>query len=274
MGKAQSLDVFLQSRRNLSLISPEIISLKFRLELFIDILDFTERFISLYSCISTWMLYEFILFFKGGAMKGKNDLLGCVSDVTARLIFKGKSLWWLIYLYINTFIRRSLLSWCLSSSSLKSWNRDWVLLLTLLTTALVVMRDECMRRWSHVLTTGGSYWWWWKWVRLDRQPPPFPLEFLNYHWNLTAMSTFAPKTGCPMCSIVASASHVSPNSPRSPSFPPGSTQAEVLWRDDNFTAYREKANPVSSKGHIIIAFKWEFILNQCVEVVSHIHHST
>ena len=38
-------------------------------------------------------------------------------------------------------------------------------------------------------------------------------------------------------------------------FPPGSTQAEVLWRDDNFTAYREKANPVSSKGHIIIAFK-------------------
>ncbi|KAF9056647.1 hypothetical protein BJ165DRAFT_1522538 [Panaeolus papilionaceus] len=57
-----------------------------------------------------------------------------------------------------------------------------------------------------------------------------------------------------MCSIVASASHVSPNSPRSPSFPPGSTQAEVLWRDDNFTAYREKANPVSSKGHIIIAF--------------------
>ncbi|KAJ3513733.1 hypothetical protein NLJ89_g2784 [Agrocybe chaxingu] len=47
---------------------------------------------------------------------------------------------------------------------------------------------------------------------------------------------------------------MTPFSPRSPSFPPGSTQAEVLWRDDNFTAYREKANPVSSKGHIIIAF--------------------
>ena len=59
-----------------------------------------------------------------------------------------------------------------------------------------------------------------------------------------------------MCGIIASASHMIPNSPRSPSFPPGSTQPEVLWRDDNFTAYREKANPVSSKGHIVIAFKY------------------
>ncbi|KXN83587.1 hypothetical protein AN958_01152 [Leucoagaricus sp. SymC.cos] len=65
---------------------------------------------------------------------------------------------------------------------------------------------------------------------------------------------FSPKPGCPMCGIVASASHMTPNSPRSPSFPPGSTQPEVLWRDDNFTAYREKAQPVSSKGHLIIAF--------------------
>ena len=61
-----------------------------------------------------------------------------------------------------------------------------------------------------------------------------------------------------MCSIVATASHTTPNSPRSPIFPPGSTQAEVLWRDDNLTAYREKANPVSSKGHIIIVFKYVF----------------
>ncbi|GLB36426.1 hypothetical protein LshimejAT787_0307140 [Lyophyllum shimeji] len=57
-----------------------------------------------------------------------------------------------------------------------------------------------------------------------------------------------------MCSIVASASHATPNSPRSPSFPAGSTQPEVLWRDENFTAYREKAHPLSSKGHIIVAF--------------------
>ncbi|KAJ7630616.1 hypothetical protein FB45DRAFT_916065 [Roridomyces roridus] len=66
--------------------------------------------------------------------------------------------------------------------------------------------------------------------------------------------SFAPKTGCPMCGIV-SMSRIGPsNSPRSPSFPLGSTQPEILWRDDNFTAYREKANPLSSKGHIIVAF--------------------
>ena len=77
------------------------------------------------------------------------------------------------------------------------------------------------------------------------------------------MASFAPKAGCPMCSIVATASHTTPNSPRSPRFPPGSTQAEVLWRDDNLTAYREKANPVSSKGHIIIAFKYTFSSVPC-----------
>ncbi|KAJ7129991.1 hypothetical protein C8R43DRAFT_896517 [Mycena crocata] len=66
--------------------------------------------------------------------------------------------------------------------------------------------------------------------------------------------SFAPKPGCPMCSIVATSMHAPSNSPRSPSFPVGSTQPELLWRDDNFTAYREKANPGSSKGHIIIAF--------------------
>ncbi|KAJ2928892.1 hypothetical protein H1R20_g8185, partial [Candolleomyces eurysporus] len=68
------------------------------------------------------------------------------------------------------------------------------------------------------------------------------------------MSQFASRPGCPMCSIVASAAHTTPNSTRSPSFPAGSTAPEVIWRDDNFTAYREKANPVSSKGHLIIAF--------------------
>ncbi|KAG6910595.1 hypothetical protein DXG01_009546 [Tephrocybe rancida] len=65
---------------------------------------------------------------------------------------------------------------------------------------------------------------------------------------------FAPKPGCPLCGIVSSASHATPNSPRSPSFPAGSTQPEVLWRDDNFTVYREKAHPLSSKGHVIVAF--------------------
>ncbi|EPQ60970.1 hypothetical protein GLOTRDRAFT_102660 [Gloeophyllum trabeum ATCC 11539] len=65
---------------------------------------------------------------------------------------------------------------------------------------------------------------------------------------------FPPKAGCPMCGIVASAAEALPNSPRSPVFQAGSTQPEVLWRDDNFTCYREKANPVSSKGHIVIVF--------------------
>ncbi|KAF5337121.1 hypothetical protein D9611_003197 [Ephemerocybe angulata] len=68
------------------------------------------------------------------------------------------------------------------------------------------------------------------------------------------MSQFAPRPGCPMCSIVSSAAHTTPNCFRSPSFPPGSTRPEVIWRDDNFTVYREKANPVSSKAHLIIAF--------------------
>ncbi|KAJ7225852.1 hypothetical protein GGX14DRAFT_422585 [Mycena pura] len=65
--------------------------------------------------------------------------------------------------------------------------------------------------------------------------------------------SFAPKPGCPMCSIVAS-SVQGPTTPHSPSFSASSTLPEVLWHDDNFTAYREKANPVSNKGHIIVAF--------------------
>lgn len=74
-------------------------------------------------------------------------------------------------------------------------------------------------------------------------------SFTDHHMS------FSPKPGCPLCSIVATALHAPSNSPRSPAFPAGSVQPELLWRDDNFTAYREKANPVSSKGHIIIAFK-------------------
>ncbi|KIJ21527.1 hypothetical protein PAXINDRAFT_177980 [Paxillus involutus ATCC 200175] len=61
---------------------------------------------------------------------------------------------------------------------------------------------------------------------------------------------FAPKAGCPMCSIVAFAA-TGLQSPPSLDTPP---QPDILWRDDNFTAYREKVNPVSSKAHIIIAF--------------------
>jgi len=71
------------------------------------------------------------------------------------------------------------------------------------------------------------------------------------------MSVFAPKPGCPMCSIAQAAARAPINSPTAPLFPntPRADQPEVLWRDDNFTAYIEKNNPVSSKGHIIIIFK-------------------
>jgi len=54
-----------------------------------------------------------------------------------------------------------------------------------------------------------------------------------------------------MCGIVATAD--SPSTPRTPTLS-ATTQPQVLWRDENFTVYKEKANPVSSKGHIIVAF--------------------
>ncbi|KAI0274847.1 hypothetical protein BC834DRAFT_965322 [Gloeopeniophorella convolvens] len=66
--------------------------------------------------------------------------------------------------------------------------------------------------------------------------------------------SFAPKPGCPMCGIVSQAQreHNALSAPVSPSS--SATQPDILWRDDNFTVYREKTNPVSSKGHIIVAF--------------------
>ncbi|KAF8527895.1 hypothetical protein BU17DRAFT_73578 [Hysterangium stoloniferum] len=67
--------------------------------------------------------------------------------------------------------------------------------------------------------------------------------------------TFAPKPGCPMCSIAQAASMTPQNTPSTPVFSLSQVpQPEILWRDDNFTAYLEKNNPVSSKGHIIILF--------------------
>ncbi|KAI0762655.1 hypothetical protein C8Q74DRAFT_1220556 [Fomes fomentarius] len=64
---------------------------------------------------------------------------------------------------------------------------------------------------------------------------------------------FAPKPGCPMCSIVSAATAAAVGSPASPSTN-GPKQPDILWRDDNFTVYRESANPVSSKGHVVIVF--------------------
>ncbi|KAG8747986.1 hypothetical protein FRC10_009738 [Ceratobasidium sp. 414] len=77
-----------------------------------------------------------------------------------------------------------------------------------------------------------------------------------------ASNPFAPKSGCPMCSIVTATPHPTPlSSPRTPTFPAGSSsgttaaQRQIIWKDDNVTAYVEKNNPVSSKGHVIILFK-------------------
>ncbi|KAG5352048.1 hypothetical protein C0989_004040 [Termitomyces sp. Mn162] len=58
-----------------------------------------------------------------------------------------------------------------------------------------------------------------------------------------------------MCSIVQSASHATGD-------------CDVLWRDENFTAYREKAHPVSSKGHIVVAFKQVVSLLPCALLIS------
>ncbi|KAI6153364.1 hypothetical protein BKA82DRAFT_1002370 [Pisolithus tinctorius] len=65
---------------------------------------------------------------------------------------------------------------------------------------------------------------------------------------------FAPKAGCPMCGTIADA--VTAVQTASSSTPHPNVSPDVLWKDDNFTAYRESVNPVSSKGHIIIAFNF------------------
>lgn len=66
---------------------------------------------------------------------------------------------------------------------------------------------------------------------------------------------FAPKSGCPMCGIVATAAvRVPSQSSHSTSCLATPGEPEILWRDENFTAYREKAHPVSSSGHVVIAF--------------------
>ncbi|KAI1797632.1 hypothetical protein LXA43DRAFT_877018 [Ganoderma leucocontextum] len=63
---------------------------------------------------------------------------------------------------------------------------------------------------------------------------------------------FAPKPGCPMCSIVSAGTSSALGTPHSTSN--AAKQHEILWRDENFTVYRETAYPVSSKGHIIVVF--------------------
>jgi hypothetical protein len=57
-----------------------------------------------------------------------------------------------------------------------------------------------------------------------------------------------------MCGIVETAFHTQINTP-SFSSTPQPNKPDLLWKDDNFTVYREMANPVSTIAHVIIAFK-------------------
>lgn len=56
-----------------------------------------------------------------------------------------------------------------------------------------------------------------------------------------------------MCGIVSQAQHQPLTPPARPG--PAASQPDILWHDSNFTVYREKTNPVSSQGHIVLAFK-------------------
>jgi hypothetical protein len=51
-----------------------------------------------------------------------------------------------------------------------------------------------------------------------------------------------------MCGIVSQAQNQSNHLSSS-----SASQPDILWHDNNFSIYREKTNPVSSQGHIIIA---------------------
>lgn len=53
-----------------------------------------------------------------------------------------------------------------------------------------------------------------------------------------------------MCGIVSSASQFQSGSSSSAA----TNQPQIICKDDNFTVYRERTNPVSSKGHLIIVF--------------------
>lgn len=59
-----------------------------------------------------------------------------------------------------------------------------------------------------------------------------------------------------MCGIVSQAQNLRDflTPPGRPPVPAAS-QPDILWHDNNLTAYRENTNPVSSQGHIILALK-------------------
>lgn len=72
------------------------------------------------------------------------------------------------------------------------------------------------------------------------------------------MADFAPRPGCPLCSIVSTPYPSLLQSPRSPFFNGnannnnGAPAPQIVHKDEKVTVYLERANPVSSKGHLII----------------------
>lgn len=86
--------------------------------------------------------------------------------------------------------------------------------------------------------------------------PDIHIILINILLVMTSMS-FSPKSGCPMCGIVSSGtSSIGADTSTDPNPATDIQQQEILWRDDNITVYKEKVHPVSSKGHIIIVFKY------------------
>lgn len=75
------------------------------------------------------------------------------------------------------------------------------------------------------------------------------------------MADFAPRPGCPLCSIVSTPYPSLLQSPRSPFFNGnannnnGAPAPQIVHKDEKVTVYLERANPVSSKGHLIIVLK-------------------
>ncbi|KAG9047974.1 hypothetical protein FS837_001046 [Tulasnella sp. UAMH 9824] len=71
-------------------------------------------------------------------------------------------------------------------------------------------------------------------------------------------SDFAPRPGCPLCSIVSTPYPSLLQSPRSPFFNGnggnnnGAPAPQIVHKDEKVTVYLERANPVSSKGHLVI----------------------
>ncbi|KAG8908535.1 hypothetical protein FRB99_005895 [Tulasnella sp. 403] len=79
------------------------------------------------------------------------------------------------------------------------------------------------------------------------------------------MASFAPRPGCPLCSIVSTPYPSSVQSPRSPFFPDGPSRngnpasappPQIVHKDENVTVYLEKNYPVSSKGHLVIVLNY------------------